>query len=427
MGILFFSINYLPEQSGFAPHVAAICEHIAKKNNVVHVITGFPFSPHWKRWDGYKRQLSKSEEIKGVIVHRLTHFIPRNPGSLLQRVIMEGSFCIHSIIYFILFNFNELDLIVYVGAQPSIAFLCRILSRILGIPYVVEINDIASQAASDVKIIKFNFLFKLMSMFEFSAYNKADGAIVLCSAFKDVLIKHGYQNSEMIKIIRSPVNLNIVRITKPSGFLRSKLGIKQNEFIILHAGSMGLKQGLMNVINAAVILKEKRSDVKWVLIGDGETKKIIQSHIEKMSLQSDVFILPFQEEKFLADIFADSDVLLLNQIKNMKDSVIPSKLLTYMAAGKSVLAAVNPESQGANILEESHGGMIVEPENPNAMAQAVILLMGRHASDLKQMGARNREYAEKNFDQNKIVVEHSDFFEQIINSKENKKNIANIL
>ena len=427
MRILFFSINYPPEQSGFAPHVAAICEHIAEKNNVVHVITGFPFSPNWKRWDGYRGQLSKSEEIKGVIVHRLTHFIPRNPGSLFQRVIMEGSFCFHSIIYFTLSNFNKFDLIVYVGAQPSIAFLCRIFSRILGIPYVVEINDIASQAASDVKIIKFNFIFKLLSIFEFSAYNKASGAIVLCAAFKDTLIKHGYQNPELIKIIRSPVNLNIVQPKNPNGFLRSKLGIRQSEFIILHAGSMGLKQGLMNVINAAAILKEKRSDVKWVLIGDGETKKTIQSNIEKMFMQLDVFLMSFQDEKFLSDVFADSNILLLNQIKNMKDSVIPSKLLTYMAAGKPVLASINPESQGAEILEESQGGMIVEPENPNAMAQAVAWLLGRYAGDLEQMGIRNREYAEKNFDQNKIVVEHSDFFEQINNSKENKKRIATIL
>ena len=105
-------------------------------------------------------------------------------------------------------------------------------------------------------------------------------------------------------------------------------------------------------------------------------------------------------------MFAAADVLLLNQLASVKDTVVPSKLLTYMAAGRPVLAAVSSSSQGAEILREANGGMLVAPDDPLALVLGAEALMSAGPLALAAMGARNRAYAEKHFDQRKILAEH---------------------
>jgi colanic acid biosynthesis glycosyl transferase WcaI len=84
-----------------------------------------------------------------------------------------------------------------------------------------------------------------------------------------------------------------------------------------------------------------------------------------------------------------------------------------MAAGRPVLAAVNPASQGALLLGESQGGVIVDPENPAALAAAVKQLQANPMA-LQEMGRRNRQYAEKNFDRRRIFAAQEAFLGEIV-------------
>src|SRR5258708_22204922 len=140
MDVLVLSINYSPEPTGFAPHVAAACEHLVSQGHRVSVMTGFPFAPYWRRWPDYHRQFISREDINGVEVLRLTHFIPRRAGQMIQRLLMEGSFCLLAGLIGICRFRSHWDVIVYVGAQPSIAMLVKIMAYLRSIPYVVNIN-----------------------------------------------------------------------------------------------------------------------------------------------------------------------------------------------------------------------------------------------------------------------------------------------
>ena len=116
-------------------------------------------------------------------------------------------------------------------------------------------------------------------------------------------------------------------------------------------------------------------------------------------------------------MFAAADVLLLNQVSAVKDTVIPSKLLTYMASGRPVLAAVNPTSQAAEIVREADGGVLVPSDDPDALAGAARWFASANAETLAEFGMRNRAYAEAHFDQRKIVAAHETFMLQVINAR----------
>jgi colanic acid biosynthesis glycosyl transferase WcaI len=407
MNLLVLSINYSPEPTGFAPHVTDLCEYLASKRHNVTVLTGFPFAPYWRRYNDYAGKFVKFETLNDVQLVRLTHFIPRKPSSILQRICMEGTFCMVAGMIFMRLSRSHFDMVLYVGAQPSLAMLARIIGNAKKIPYVAAINDLAAQAAGEAGIARADPLKRILAKFEYSAYRKATGAIVLCEGFRDALRKNGYPD-EKIKVIRSPINIDRIYPKKDKYAFRESYGIAKASFVVLWAGSMGIKQGLSNIIEASKLSKRLGISVLWVLVGDGEARRSLEAEAKKYNLESYIKLLPFQPEDHLSDMFSTADVLLLNQLSTVKNTVMPSKLLTYMAAGLPVLAAVNADSQAAELMRASEGGVIVEPENPMALIEGLKGLIN-DKKIREEMGERNRIYAVEHFDRKKILISQEMF------------------
>jgi colanic acid biosynthesis glycosyl transferase WcaI len=404
--LFIISINYAPEPTGFAPHAAALAAFLAERGHDVSVLTGFPFAPEWKRRSEDRGQFARTERKDGATVHRLTHFIPRRPSSAVQRILMESTFSLLALPAAIAaaVRGGRPDALLYIGAQPALAMLTRVIATLFGRPYFINVNDLAARAALDVGIVG-GPLYRLLDTFEFAAYRGAAGASVLCRAFEDALLEHGYPG-DRIRLIRSPIDIEQIRPVADDGSFRRRYGIPPDAYVILHAGSMGKKQGLMNVVDAAAAGGGR---LLWVFVGDGEDKTTLVEAVKRRGLDERVRFVPFQRDDELAAMFAAADVLLLNQLRTVKDTVIPSKLLTYMSAGRPVIAAVNASSQGAEILREADGGKLVAPEDPKGLAAAAAWYMALPSDQLKAYGARNRAYAEAHFDQRKILAAHEDF------------------
>ena len=422
MNILVLSINYSPEATGFAPHTAALCEHLAATGHRVSVVTGFPFAPYWRRLPEYRRKFSQRESLKGVEVARVTHFIPRRAGQFFQRLLMEGTFCLTAALTLLTSSREHLDVVVYVGAQPSIAMLARLISTLKRVPYLVKITDLAAQAAVDVGIIKSGPLRNILEKFEFVAYRRAAGASVLCRGFQDVLVNKGYP-ANRIRVIYNSEDLKLIRPVDSGGAFRQKHGIAPDAFVVLYSGSFGIKQGMGNIVEAARLVRKTDPSLKWLLVGDGELRPLVEKLIVDDDLQQQVILLPLQEEAEMSSMFSAADVLLLNQLTEVKDSVIPGKLLTYMAAGRPVVAAINSTSQAAAMIREAEGGMLVTPEDPVALAEAVKQLADDR-NKLAPMGRRNRLYAEQHFDRTRIMADQEEFLLAVVNEKTAQTGLA---
>jgi glycosyltransferase involved in cell wall biosynthesis len=405
--LFIISINYAPEPTGFAPHASALAAHLAGRGHDVSVFTGFPFAPVWHRRAEDQGRLYRVERKDGVTVYRLTHLIPRRPSSAVQRILMEGTFSLSALPATIAaaIRGGRPDALLYIGAQPALAMLTRIIAALFGRPYFVNVNDLAARAALDVGIVA-GPLYRLLDTFEFAAYRGAAGASVLCRAFEDALVEHGYPG-DRIRLIRSPIDIEQIRPAVRDDRFRAAHGLPSDAFVIMHAGSMGKKQGLMNVVDAAAMTTGSR--LRWVFVGDGEDKAALVDCVRRRGLEEIVRFVPFQRDEDMTAMFAAADVLLLNQLRAVKDTVIPSKLLTYMSAGRPAIAAVNASSQGAEILREADGGRIVAPEDPAALAEAARWFMALPPEQLSAFGARNRAYAEVHFDQRKILAAHEHF------------------
>ncbi len=127
-------------------------------------------------------------------------------------------------------------------------------------------------------------------------------------------------------------------------------------------------------------------------MGDGVEKPKLQKLAAENHLDN-VFFLPMQQpkEKY-PEVLSASDLCLVTLRQEVKTPVVPSKILSIMAAGRPVLAGLPLDGDAPRLIAEARCGKAITPGNPEAMAQAILQLY-QDPKMRGQMGARGRKYA----------------------------------
>jgi colanic acid biosynthesis glycosyl transferase WcaI len=182
-----------------------------------------------------------------------------------------------------------------------------------------------------------------------------------------------------------------------------------DRFVLLHAGNLGMGQNLDVVIEAAALLRDRR-DIVFLFIGDGNRKGVLESQARDRGLDNVIF-LPFGPREEMRSNYAASDVCLVSLKPGLSGYIVPSKVYPILAAGRPFIAAVDPLSEVA-ALSERHGcGMVVEPGNPRALADAVTQLAD-DPSRRSTMGTKARVAAEL-FARDRQIAAHADVLEEV--------------
>jgi colanic acid biosynthesis glycosyl transferase WcaI len=404
MRFLVLGANYVPERTAVAPFATGLSEHLAAKGHEVTIVTAFPYYPEWRVWKGYRGRLYQRERINNVNVRRVWHFVPRRASGLLQRLVHDLSFTLSACLAGLLVD--RFDVMCCICPPPTLALTAHVLAKLHGKPHVIVLSDLASDAALATGIMKEGLIIRLARSFERFIYRKADRVVCICPGFVNRLTERDVP-PEKLKLI--PLWGDTQRVYPIAGatLFRKANQLAEEEFLIMHTGNMGKKQDLMNVVRAAE-LSQSLPDLMWLLVGQGEERSMIEEAINKRKLKN-IRLLPLQPTEALAEMYAAADVLLLNQRASIADSVIPSKLLTYMAAGRSVLAAVNETSETARYVEYAQCGLIVHPESPNALVEAALSLK-RDPAHREKLGANGRVHVEQHFTKEKILQEYDLLF-----------------
>ncbi|MEW1949026.1 glycosyltransferase [Pseudarthrobacter sp902506025] len=359
--ITILGLNYAPEPTGNAPYTTSLAEGLVEAGHSVHVVTGYPHYPEWKLRDDYSGW-KREEIINGVSVQRLRHYIPRNP-SALSRLHMELSFGLR----LLLARWNRPDVVLVISPALFSSALGIVRAR-LGprrAAVGIWIQDLYSRGIVETGGDSGSRLAGLASSFESKVIRSADGVSAIHERFKRHMVRSLGVPPERIRVIRNWTHLPPSSSSGTSE-MRHRLGWHADDVIVLHAGNIGKKQGLENVVNAAAFAGSKASRVRFVLMGDGNQRHRLESlaaGIEKIQ-----FIDPLPDRDFQLALAA-ADVLLVNELPGVRDMAVPSKLTSYFNAGVPVIAATDPGSVTASEVELSGGGVRVDAANPVALVE----------------------------------------------------------
>ncbi len=380
--ITILGLNYSPEPTGNAPYTASLAEGLAAAGHSVRVVTGYPHYPEWKLGDGYSGWMHR-ETINGVAVKRLRHRVPRNPTAL-ARMHMELSFGLRLMFA----RWGKPDVVLLVSPALFASGLAVLRARLRpNRPAVgIWVQDIYSRGIVETGVGG-GKLGRIVGSIESWILRSADGVIAIHDRFESYLVHSLGVPSGDVMVIR---NWTHVPASPTTGLaaMRRELGWSPDDIVVLHAGNMGKKQGLENVINAARVADDRGSNVRFVLMGDGNQRK----HLELLAAgcESISFVDPLPGEEFQRALAA-ANVLLVNERPGVKDMAVPSKLTSYFNAGVPVIAATDEGSVTAAELLTSGGGIRVDAADPAALVDAAEAL-GRDSALASSLGARGLRF-----------------------------------
>jgi glycosyltransferase involved in cell wall biosynthesis len=381
--ITILGLNYSPEPTGNAPYTASLAEGLLAAGHQVTVITGYPHYPEWRLKDGYDGWQIK-EKIDGVDVKRLRHFIPLRPRGL-SRFLMEVTFGLRSVFA----RWNKPDVVLAVSPalfSSGMAILrCRFGWRRPAVG--IWVQDLYSRGVVETRSGSSRLAF-LMQLAESSILRSTHGVVAIHDRFKDFMSTSLGVDSARVSVIRNWTHLPASPAIDRQEFRRS-LGWAEQDVVVLHAGNMGMKQGLENVVEAARIAETSNSPVRFVLMGDGNQRQRLEEMAHGTARLD--FLDPLPGPDFQKSLVS-ADVLLVNELPGVSDMAVPSKLTSYFNAGVPVIAATDPLSVTSAEIEASGGGIRIDAANAESLVRTAEQL-GRDrrlAADLGKKGLRFR-------------------------------------
>jgi glycosyltransferase involved in cell wall biosynthesis len=180
---------------------------------------------------------------------------------------------------------------------------------------------------------------------------------------------------------------------------------------------LGYSQDLDVVLDAARILEDGgwRSEILFLIVGDGVERPRLEAKARQMGLNN-VRFLPMQpREKYPAVLHA-SDIGLVTLHAEVRTPVVPSKILSIMAAGRPVVAAMNLDGDGPRLIAEARCGLCVPPEDPRALAGAILKLY-HNASLREELGRNGRRYAEEHLSLVLCATQYEELLHRIMIEK----------
>ena len=172
-------------------------------------------------------------------------------------------------------------------------------------------------------------------------------------------------------------------------------------FIVMFAGNIGEAQDFDNIMRAANILKG-RTEIQFVIVGDGRKRQWVDEYILKNGLSSTVHCVGRYPLAAMPSFFERADAMLVT----LKDEpifnlTVPAKVQAYMSAGKPIIAMLNGE--GAGLIEEVGCGHSVAAGDAEALADVILKLSQSDRNSLRERGERGRKYSQTHFDFQKCI------------------------
>jgi colanic acid biosynthesis glycosyl transferase WcaI len=309
------------------------------------------------------------------------------------------------------------DLIYVVSPPLGLALTASTLSRLWRVPFVFDVMDLQPDAAVELGMMKGQSMISALYGIERLAYERAALVSTITEGMRQRIVEKGIDPAKVVLFPpRADSSLYDLRDRTDGADFRQRHGL-QGKLIVSHSGNMGVKQGLEVILEAADRSRH-RPDLHYLFVGDGAMRPQLEEQARVRALRNILF-LPVLEADQFQQMLAATGIALITQQRIVSNIVFPSKTVTLLCAGCPVIAAVNSESEVARVVLRSGAGLVVEPENAEALFNAIDQL-SQSPETLSRMSVRARQFADETWDERRTLPRMEEHFTQCIDRWRNR-------
>lgn len=373
----------------------------------VSVLTGKPNYPRGFYFKGYNMFNRSKEQWKGLDIYRVP-LITRGKGGGARLFLNYISFAITSSCK-VIFMKKKYDCVFVFQTSPvTVGVPAVILSKLFKIPFFCWVQDLWPASIKEASKVKNRFVLKFFNRVTKLIYNSASQVLVQSRAFIPYIMEN--QGIKKTKILYLPNTVKLFKTVVNHNKL-SHFGIPKG-FNIIFAGNIGNAQSFQTLLDSAKILKEKEKKINWIILGDGRMKQEVIKQVELLNLKNCFFLLgqfPFDE---MSSFFSSADLLLMSLKKSDIFSLtIPSKLQSYMAFGKPIIASIDGEA--AKIIKDAKAGFVSPAEDIQSLVKNILLALETDKEVLDGMGRNAQNYFKIEFSRKSVLDKIEAIFKNV--------------
>jgi colanic acid biosynthesis glycosyl transferase WcaI len=408
--VVFVTITFDPEPG--ALRGLPLAKWLMDRGYEVEVLTAFPQYPAGKLYKGYRMRPWMRETMDGVPILRVPIY-PSHDTNPLKRIWTYLSFMLAASTIGVSLV-GRADVVYLYEPPPTNGLASLILKWTRGAPIVHHIADMWPETVVGSGMLPGGSLVSRLAAGLIGIgcrflYRQAAVMSVLSPGFKRLLIERGVPEDK-IEIIYNWTDEATFRPLERDPLLAAELGMT-GRFNFVYAGNIGPLQGLETVVRAACTLQPEAPEIQIVIIGTGPHSARVQALAQEIGA-SNVRFIPRREYWEMPQINALSDVLLVH----LRDypflaATVPSKTQVALASGRPVLMAVRGDA--ADIVRSAGAGVVVPPDDPNAMAEAMLRLYRLPEADRTAMGSRGVEFYRREMSLEIAGAQHDRIFRRL--------------
>jgi colanic acid biosynthesis glycosyl transferase WcaI len=295
------------------------------------------------------------------------------------------------------------DIVLCMTDPPVVADIALLVARRYRVPLVVISQDVFPEIAVQLKRLENPLLMGVLRALVSIYLRRADRIVAIGDTMRQRLVAKGAP-PERVHVIPNWVDTRRLKPLGKNTKWATEWGFR-DQFVVMHSGNVGHAQDLDSLVRAATFLRDL-DDLVITIIGTGARHAELVALAERLEVEQVNFFY-YQNRAVLPESLSAADVHVVGLARGLAGYVVPSRLYGILAAGRPVIAAADAESETAQVVERVGCGIVVPPGRPELLARAI---RDAHdgAYDLEEMGARGREWVEREADRSVAMRRYRD-------------------
>jgi len=396
--VLIVTQYYWPEPGAPSVRYDAITRTLVAEGVEVDVLTGVPNYPTGRIQDGYTLLGPRTQTRDGVRIHRLPLF-PYGGRDRGLRLLNWGSFALTA--FAGLFMRFEPDLVIVESPPLPLVVPAAAIARRARAPLVMFVADLWPSVPLAMGALRPGFVADRLLDLESLCYQWSWRITAPTEGVYAVLAAHPHAGPSKVLLLPNGVDTTVFRPLDRSAYPAeaARLAPLDRRVLFFYAGTIGHAQALDTIVDAAARLRDD-ARIGFALLGDGPERVALTAKASALGLDNIKFlgsVPPDEVARYLA--FARATIAPLRDLE-LFQSTRPAKILPSLACARPVIFAGRGEMQG--LIERERCGVVVPPEDPAALASAVVRL-AESPDQARAMGERGREWALREYDFGALV------------------------
>lgn len=411
---------FKPEVGAPSARLSGLAKYWAKQGHDVSILSSVPNHPTGVVKEGYEHIKSHELELSedGYRILRHNFYMSSNSG-FIKKTLMHISFAYHVLrVNYFKTPLEKPDVIMVSSPSFFAVISAWLLSRKYNVPYVFEVRDLWPGIFKELGTLKNPVILKTLESLELFLYRKASAVVTVTKGFVTDIVHRGIEEHKLFVITNGVSDDEYEHAQDPEENgavqkLRSDLQLNPMTKVMLYIGTHGPSQALGQIVDAARTMMD-RSDILFLFVGNGADKERV------MNLAKGMPNVQFRDPVGKDDVWTYYNMAHVNFVP-LKDipgfeHFIPSKMFEIFATGAPIIGCLRGES--ADILNKSNAAIVVEPEKPEQLADA-ILELADSTSRTEKMKKAGPAFVKEHYLHSRLGQKYLDIFNKLV--KENNE------